>query len=117
MLPDELKALMDRIISGEQQLDILCVEGTVLRGPEGTGEYDEMLGTPKMEIVESLAGRARYVLALGTCAAFGGISAGGVVEGTGLQFQGWDMGGLLGEGYRSQDGLPVINLPGMSLSL
>lgn len=112
MLPDELKALMDRIISGNQQLDILCVEGTVLRGPEGTGEFDEMLGIPKMEIVESLAGRARYVLALGTCAAFGGISAGGIVEGTGLQFKGWDIGGLLGEGYLSRGGLPVINLPG-----
>ncbi|MCF8063395.1 MAG: NADH:ubiquinone oxidoreductase, partial [Deltaproteobacteria bacterium] len=82
---DELKALIDRLMVGDQPLDILCVEGTVLCGPEGTGGYDEMLGVPKMEIVSALAKVARYVLAVGTCACFGGISAGGEVEGTGLQ--------------------------------
>jgi len=109
---DDLKDLIDRIIAGEIVLDILCVEGTVLQGPEGTGAFDEILGVSKMEIVAALSRQARYVLAVGTCACFGGISAGGEVDGTGLQYLRWDPGGLLGEQFLSREGSPVINLPG-----
>jgi hydrogenase small subunit len=109
---EDLKTLIDHLIAGDKELDIFCVEGTVLRGPEGTGAYDEILGIPKMEIVEALARKARYVVAVGTCACFGGISAGGEVDGTGLQYLRWVTGGLLGEKYRSRGGFPVINLPG-----
>ena len=41
------KQLIDDLVSGNRQLDILCVEGSVLRGPKGTGLYDMADGGPK----------------------------------------------------------------------
>ncbi len=108
----EHRALLDRLVSGEQPLDILCVEGAVIRGPGGTGMYDTFGDRPKKEIVAALARRARFVIAAGTCAAHGGIGATGEVEATGLQFQRTVKGGFLGEDFLSGSGLPVINVPG-----
>jgi uptake hydrogenase small subunit len=109
---DELQTLNDKIISGEQPLDILCLEGSVLRGPNGTGRCDMLPSGPKMDLIAALAHKARYVLAVGTCASFGGIGAGGPTMATGLQFSKWEMGGLLGQDFRTSSGYPVINLPG-----
>jgi hydrogenase small subunit len=110
--PDEHFSLLDELISGRQPLDILCIEGTVIRGPGGTGMYDAFDGKPKKDLVARLAGRAKFVVAIGTCASFGGIGAGREVEGTGVQYSRWEMGGFLGSEFRSGAGLPVINLPG-----
>jgi uptake hydrogenase small subunit len=104
--------LLERILSGQQVLDILCVEGTIIRGPGGTGIYDVMAGRPKKDLVAGLAGRARFVVAIGTCASFGGIGADGTVEACGVQFLKWQKGGFLGAAFRAGSGLPVINLPG-----
>jgi Ni,Fe-hydrogenase I small subunit len=109
---DELQILNDRIISGEQPLDILCLEGSVILGPNGTGRFDMLPSGPKMKLIEALAHKAQYVLAVGTCASFGGIGAGSPIMATGLQFSKWEMGGLLGQDFRSSSGYPVINLPG-----
>ena len=109
--PDH-KRLTDRIVEGNEPLDILCLEGTILRGPGGTGGYDLFLGQPKKNWVAKLAAKARYVIAVGTCASFGGIGATGKVEGTGAQFLRWKKGGFLGESFKATSGLPVINLPG-----
>ena len=38
-------ALVDRILAGEQALDILCVEGAILRGPGGSGRFQMLAGT------------------------------------------------------------------------
>jgi uptake hydrogenase small subunit len=100
------------LLKGEQPLDILCFEGSIIRGPGGTGMYDAVCGKPKKDLVSKLVKRARKVVAVGTCAAFGGIGADGDVEATGLQFTKWEKGGFLGEDFVSHDGLPVINLPG-----
>lgn len=74
--------------------------------------YDTFLGKPRKDLVSALARRARFVVAVGTCAAFGGVGADGEIEATGLQFHKRKPGGFLGEEFRSLGGLPVINLPG-----
>lgn len=106
------KALIKQLIAGERELDILCVEGSIIRGPGGTGMCDEAYGMPKKDLVAALAKRARHVVAVGTCASFGGIGADGEIEATGMQFHKWEEGGFMGKSFRSGSGLPVINLPG-----
>jgi coenzyme F420-reducing hydrogenase gamma subunit len=57
---------------------------------------------------------ARHVVAVGSCAAWGGITATGAnpTEACGLQYEDDQPGGLLGAGWRSRSGLPVINVAG-----
>ncbi len=104
--------LLARLLSGEQRLDILCIEGAIIRGPGGTGMYDMMAGGPKKDLVAGLASQARFVVAVGTCASFGGVGADTKVEACGAQFLKWEKGGFLGEAFAARSGLPVINLPG-----
>jgi hydrogenase small subunit len=106
------RKLREDLASGAKPLDFLVVEGAVIRGPGGTGMFDTLERKPKKEIVAALAGQARFVLAAGTCASFGGISGAGEIEATGLQFLRDRKGGFLGSGFTSRGGLPVINLPG-----
>ena len=108
---DKLK-LNEEIISGKQQLDVLCIEGSILRGPGGTGRFDESDGKPKKDLVAALAKRAEYILAIGTCASFGGIGTNTETEATGLQFTNWEEGGFLSKDFMTGSGLPIINLPG-----
>jgi Ni,Fe-hydrogenase I small subunit len=100
------------LLAGNIPLDILCIEGSILRGPGGTGRYDEIAGKPKKDLVASLAQRAGYILAVGTCASFGGIGVNTEIEATGLQFIKGEKGGFLGSEFKSGSGLPVVNLPG-----
>ena len=104
--------LIEELSSGARPLDILCLEGSVIRGPGGSGMYDVASGRPKKDLVAQLARRARYVIAAGTCASFGGIGADGEIEATGAQFLKRERGGFLGADFRSVEGHPVINLPG-----
>ncbi|MFC1975802.1 NADH:ubiquinone oxidoreductase [Chloroflexota bacterium] len=104
--------LIEAMLSGEQPLDILCIEGAIIRGPGGTGMYDLFDGQPKKDLVAGLARQAQFVVAAGTCASFGGVTAVGDVEATGLQFHRDKKGGLLGETFTARSELPVINLPG-----
>ena len=69
-------------------------------------------GRPKRDLVAALCERAEYVLAMGSCAAFGGIPAAppNPSESTGLQYTNSRPGGLLSPEWRSRGGLPVINL-------
>ena len=67
---------------------------------------------PKKDLIKALAQKARYVIAVGTCASFGGIGLDSPTMAGGLQFTKWEMGGLLGQEWRSSAGCPVINLPG-----
>ena len=80
---DELQTLNDRILSGQQPLDILCLEGSVIHGPNGSGRFDMLPSGPKMKLIEALAHKAKYVLAVGTCASFGGIGADSSIMATG----------------------------------
>ena len=112
----EARALLARAESGEDPLDILCVEGALLTGPNGTGRFQMLAGTGRamLDWAVALAGRARHVVAIGTCAAFGGMSsAGGNPAGAvGLQFEGAHPGGALPPEFRAGDGLPVVNVAG-----
>lgn len=113
---EEFLALLQAIRAGDEPLDALCLEGSVMCGPNGSGRYHMLAGTnmSMMAWIESLAKRARYTVAIGSCAAFGGITAAGdnVVEACGLQYEGALQGGLLGQGWLSEGGLPVINIAG-----
>lgn len=113
---DEVRALLADCEAGRIAVDLLCVEGALLTGPQGSGRFHLLAGTgrPMMDWVRSLAARARYTLAIGTCAAYGGIPSAGLnpAGAIGLQFDGDHRGGLLGADYRSGAGLPVINVAG-----
>ncbi len=111
----DLGRTIDRILADEIDLTVLCVEGSILLGPDGTGMFDSFGGRPKKDLVAGLAAKAQFVLAMGTCAAFGGIPASGPnpTDAVGLQFlRDEPDGGLLEREFRSRAGLPVINLAG-----
>lgn len=108
--------LLNAILHDQQNLDVLCVEGAILRGPNGTGAFHKLAGTQQSmwHWVQQLANKAQYTLAIGTCAAFGGMSAAGhnPTDACGLQYDGHLLGGALGKDYRSLVDLPVINVAG-----
>lgn len=112
----EVAGIADPVRRGELPLDILCLEGSVINGPKGTGRFHMQAGggAPMRDLIAELCGLATYVVAVGSCAAFGGMTAAGgnEVEATGLAFEGAGPGGLLGAAFRSRSGLPVINISG-----
>ncbi len=101
---------------GETPLDVLCVEGAALRGPDGTGRFHLLSGTgePMARWIERLAARAKHVVAVGTCAAYGGVASAGTnpADACGLQYDGDTPGGLLGASWRDRHGAPVVNVAG-----
>lgn len=113
---EEFIELIRSIVQGRRRLDALCIEGSLMRGPQGTGRFHMLAGTgrPMIDWVRDLAARARYTLAVGSCACFGGITAAGgnPGEACGLQYEGWTEGAVLPAGWRSPGGLPVINIAG-----
>lgn len=112
----ELVALLEDCLAGRVALDALCVEGALLRGPNGTGRFHVLAGTgvPMVDWVRQLSAVARHVVAVGSCAAWGGITAAGAnpTEACGLQYEDDRPGGLLGADFRSASGLPVVNVAG-----
>jgi len=108
----EHTTLIDNIINEKIPLDILILEGSIIRGPAGTGMFDTRNGRPKKDLFHTLAGKAGHVVAVGTCACFGGFGVDHAIESTGLQFCKRTRGGFLGEKFRSLSGMPVINLAG-----
>ncbi len=112
----EFIALLEAILAGEERLDLLCLEGSVVRGPDGSGRFHRLAGTgkPMMHWIERLARVAGHVVAVGSCAAYGGITAAGgnPSEACGLQYDETLKGGLLGDSFTDAKGLPVINIAG-----
>ncbi|MCP5426921.1 MAG: HupU protein [Chromatiaceae bacterium] len=112
----EMREILAKVMRREIRLDALCIEGAVKRGPKGSGRFHMLSGTgrPMMHWVRELAQLARYTLAIGTGASFGGITAGGdnPTDACGLQYSETNRGGLLGSAYLSGAGLPVINVAG-----
>jgi len=110
--PARQREITEGLAAGRIPLDVLVVEGAMVFGPDGSGGYDLRDGRPKKDLVADLAQRARFVVAAGTCAAFGGFGVGDEIDARGLQFVRTEPGGLLGAGFRSAGGLPVLNLSG-----
>ncbi len=112
----EFQKLLQQLLDGQLRLDLLCIEGSVIRGPGGTGTFHKLSGSgrPMMHWIEELAGVAGQVIAVGSCAAFGGVTAGGdnPSEACGLQYSDHIKGGLLGEHFAAKGGMPVINIAG-----
>ena len=114
---EEALALLEACANGQMPFDVLCIEGAMLRGPNGTGKFHLMAGNgrPLTEWVERLAQQASHVFAIGSCTAYGGFSAstpGNPLEACGLQYEERTAGGLLGADFRSAGGLPVVNIAG-----
>ncbi len=112
--PKEQDQQIDDILNDRIALDFFCLEGNVVTGPDNTGEFDTWRGKPKKDLISALAQKADYVIAIGTCATFGGMGSypGDDIEGIGLQYHHYDKGGFLGADFVSGKGLPVINLSG-----
>jgi len=112
----EAIAILQNVCDGNVQLDALCVEGSILRGPGNTGKFQMMAGTDRSmaDWVKDLAMQAHYVVAVGTCSAYGGIpmAGGNPTDACGLQYEGDAAGGLLGHDFKSKGGLPVVNIAG-----
>ena len=110
----DLKKILESIIEGKINLDILLFEGSIVRGPAGKGTFNMFAGKPMMWWVREIAPQANYIVAVGDCASFGEIPAAdpNPTESTGLQFHRKEMSGFLGKDFRCKSGLPVINLSG-----
>lgn len=110
-------AILEDAAEGRLAFDVLCVEGAMLRGPQGSGRFHLLAGSgrPLTEWVKRLSARAGWVFAIGSCSAFGGFSAASPenpLEACGLQYENDEAGGLLGADFRSGAGLPVVNVAG-----
>jgi hydrogenase small subunit len=114
---DAYLAAIERAEAGELNPFVLVLEGSIfdqrLAGSGTFSRLGERDGQPVTveDRVAALARRAAVVIAIGTCATWGGVpAAGGSPTGaTGL-------GAFLGEGFASAAGLPVVNVPGCAPS-
>jgi len=111
---EPLAPIVRQVLDEVLPLTLLCVEGSIATGPDGTGLFDTFDGQPKRDLVYELCSVADYVLALGTCASYGGIPAAppNPTAAVGLQYADGQPGGLLGNDWRSRKGLPVVNVAG-----
>lgn len=105
-------SMLEDIKSDKKELDILCIEGNVVLGPENSGMFDTFCSKPKKDLILELASKANFVVAVGTCASFGGIGSYDEMNGIGLQYLHFEKSGFLGKDFISKSGYPVINLPG-----
>ncbi len=112
----EVRRLLDDIETGKRALDILCVEGAIPRGPRGTGRYHMLAGTGRsmLDWVQTLAPLAEHVVAVGTCATYGGVTTAGEnpSDAVGLQYDGMHRGGIFPADFVGRAGLPVVNIAG-----
>lgn len=108
--------IINDITTDKTQLDLLCIEGAAITGPEGTGGFHMVSGMdiPMISLIEQLAQKAQYTLAIGSCTAYGGMSRSNKnqIEVKGLQYIAAQQGGLLGRDYVSKSDMPVINVAG-----
>jgi NiFe hydrogenase small subunit HydA len=110
----DVQTILADITSGAVALDLFVLEGAVPNGPDGTGKFFLFCGRPFKEVLLELCGKARSIMAIGTCAAFGGVVTAhdNINEVSGLQFLNDRKGGLLGPDFTTTSGLPVVNVPG-----
>lgn len=108
----KIEQVLNDCVAGKLHVDLLVVEGATYLTISDSEAW--ATGKPLAEWIRAIARSADYTIAVGTCASFGGIMACGrnPMGATGLQYHRDQEGGLLGTDYRSQSGLPVVNVPG-----
>ncbi len=112
---DEYLAYLDSAANDEIEKFILVIEGSIPNEDIKAEGYWASLGTNKEtgqpvttnEWVERLAPKAWAVVAVGTCAAYGGIHA---MEGNPTGAMG--LRDFLGSDWRSSGGIPIVCIPG-----
>ncbi len=112
---EEFVAAFERAATGKLEPFVLVLEGSVPNERlSGEGHWagfgvDAKTGQPitTNTWIDRLAPKAAAVLALGTCAAYGGVPAmrGNPTGAMGLR-------DYLGTGWKSKRGIPIVNLPG-----
>jgi hydrogenase small subunit len=114
---DAYVAGLEAVRQGEASPFVLVVEGSMFdQSLAGDGSFSQLgvVDGQPMTVerwVEDLSARADVVVAIGTCATWGGVPAGhGNVTGAG------GVGDLLGADFQSRAGLPVVNVPGCAPS-
>jgi uptake hydrogenase small subunit len=108
---EDARKIFDDCISGKTPVHIFIFEGAIPT-KDGFGDYFE--GKDVKTMVKNFADQAMLTIALGSCAAFGGVpntppNESGAV---GLQWDHYSKSGFLGKDYVSMIGLPVVNIPG-----
>ena len=113
LMGHQAKAALEAVLA-DGGPDIFVYEGTVIQGPNQTGNYDLFLGEPMKNWVTRFAASAQFTVAIGDCACWGGVPATtpNPTDSIGLQYLKGANGGYLGKDYKSKAGLPVINIPG-----
>lgn len=94
---------------------VLVVEGAVPNGPDGSGRYCTTGGKALKDVFAAAAENASAIVAAGTCASFGGVSAAAraATDARGLAFAGASrFKGIMSELGMKKD---VINVPGCPL--
>jgi hydrogenase small subunit len=122
---DEYLAALDQAVAGELDPFLLVIEGALFdesRAGEGSfsgcGQRAGRRITVEQRVLE-LAPMAAAVIAIGTCATWGGIPAaeGNVTGAMGLrQFLTRFMPESADGAFRSRSGLPLVNVPGCAPS-
>jgi hydrogenase small subunit len=114
---DAYRAHLDRAAAGALEPFVLVLEGSVLDETRaGEGSFSRLGGDGDRPItitawLDRLAPRAAAVIAIGTCATWGGVpaAAGTPTGAMGLEDH-------LGREFRSGSGLPIVNVPGCAPS-
>jgi hydrogenase small subunit len=111
---DAYRSQLEQAVAGGLTPFVLVLEGSVLDEQQaGEGSFSR-LGTDEnarplttAAWIDRLAPHAEAVVAIGSCATWGGIpaAAGAPTGAMGLE-------AYLGHGFRSRAGLPVVNVPG-----
>lgn len=109
-----LQTVVDEVLNDKRELSILCIEGSIILGPNGSGMFDTWRRKPKKDLIHALCQKAQHVVAIGTCASYGGVHAAppNPTDCTGLQYHKGAVGGLLPMDWRARAGYPVINVSG-----
>ncbi|MGH9185280.1 MAG: hydrogenase expression protein HypE [Acidimicrobiales bacterium] len=110
-------AALDQAVSGQLEPFLLVVEGSLFdEARAGDGSFSGLghragRRIPVEQWVLDLAPMASAVIAIGTCATWGGIPAadGNVTGAMGLP-------AFLGPAFRARSGLPLVNVPGCAPS-
>jgi len=114
---DDYRAYLEKAAAGELGIFLLVLEGSILDELRaGAGSFSRLgtyEGRPRTTAawLQLLAPQAAAMIAIGSCATWGGIpaAAGSLTGAVGLEE-------FLGPDFTSQGGLPVINVPGCAPS-